>query len=281
MNPARHHRAWPSNAAAVAAVAAVAAMVGACTPKAAGSGTTEVVIFAAASLRESFAALAPAFEQAHPGVKLTFNLAGSQELRTQIEQGARADVFASADSKNMDVLAKQGLVAAPVVFARNQPVLVLPRDNPARIVSFADLPRSKRLVIGAPEVPIGGYTVQIIAAAARKYGADFRTRVEASVISRELNVRQVLAKVTLGEADAAIVYRTDAQAGTAAVSTIAIPAELNVVAPYPVAITNRSPHESLARAWVEALLSTQGQRVLMAHGFLPASPSPPPQVSTP
>ncbi len=170
-------------------------------------------MFAAASLREVFEALAADFEKARPGARVRLNLAGSQELRTQIEQGARADVFASADLKHMDSLEKQGLVEKPLVFARNEPVIVVPSGNPAGIRALIDLPRAKRLVVGAPEVPIGSYTVKIFEAAGHKHGADLRAKLEASVVSRELNVRQVLAKVTLGEADAGIVYRTDAQAG--------------------------------------------------------------------
>ena len=165
----------------------------------------ELTIFAAASLREAFEGLAAGFEQARPGTKVRLNLAGSQELRTQLEQGARADLFAAADLENLGVLERAGLVEKAVVFARNEPVIVVPRGNPAGIHGLTDLPRTKRLVVGAPEVPIGGYTVKIFDAAARKYGADLRARLEASIVSRELNVRQVLAKVMLGEADAGIV----------------------------------------------------------------------------
>jgi molybdate transport system substrate-binding protein len=238
--------------------------------QAAGDADTELLVFAAASLRESFEALAPVFELAHPGCKVRLNFAGSQELRTQIEQGAQADVFAAADVKNMTALEKAGLVEAPRVFARNEPVLVVPHDNPAGLHALADLPRTRRLVIGAPEVPIGNYTLQIFAAAAQKYGADFRAKVEAAVVSRELNVRQVLGKVVLGEAEAGIVYRTDAQAARDKVQVIALPAALNVVAAYPAAAVRASRQMELARAWVQLLLSALGQRRLAAQGFLPA-----------
>jgi molybdate transport system substrate-binding protein len=199
------------------------------------------------------------------------NLAGSQELRTQIEQGARADVFASADLKHMETLEKAGLVEKPAVFARNEPVIVVPRGNPAGIHALLDLPKTRRLVVGAPEVPIGGYTVRIFDAAATKHGADLRAKLEASVVSRELNVRQVLAKVTLGEADAGIVYRTDAQSAKDKVEVIAIPADLNVIAEYPLAVVKASPQPALARAWVDLVLSAGGQRQLAAAGFLPAA----------
>jgi molybdate transport system substrate-binding protein len=237
-------------------------------PVAAAEGS-ELMVFAAASLRESFAALVPVFEQAHVGTKVRLNLAGSQELRTQIEQGARADVFAAADLGNMAALEKPGLVRSPEIFARNQPVIVVPRANPAGIHALSDLARTKRLVIGAPEVPIGGYTVKIFDAAGEKYGAPFRAKLDAAVVSRELNVRQVLAKVTLGEADAAIVYRTDAQAAKDKVDVIPIPAELNVQAAYPIAVVAAAKQPDLARAWVQLILSAEGQRGLADQGFLP------------
>jgi len=174
------------------------------------AGPRELEVYAAASLREAFGELGRQFEAKHPGTKLVFNLAGSQELRTQIENGAPADVFASADQKHMQALLAAKLAGKPRIFARNEPVLVVPEGNPARIRGLRDLPGAKRIVVGVPEVPIGAYTLRILDAASERYGGDFRERVEARVVSRELNVRQVLAKVGLGEADAAIVYRTDA-----------------------------------------------------------------------
>jgi molybdate transport system substrate-binding protein len=226
-------------------------------------------VFAAASLREVFEGLAAGFERAHSGTKVNLNLAGSQELRTQIEQGARGDVFASADLKHMALLEKQGQVDKPLVFAGNEPVIVVPRGNPAGIHTLTDLTRTRRLVVGAPEVPIGAYTVKIFEAAARKHGAGLRSRLEASVASRELNVRQVLAKVTLAEADAGIVYRTDAQAAKGKVEVIAIPADLNVIAEYPIAVVKSSAAADLARAWVDLVRGPEGQRALSAAGFLP------------
>ena len=239
----------------------------------AAAANQELIVFAAASLREVFEGLVPSFERARPGTKVRLNLAGSQELRTQIEQGARADVFASAALEHMAVLEKQGLVDRPILFARNEPVIVVPRGNPADIHALTDLPRTKRLVVGAPEVPIGGYTVEIFEAAARKHGAGLRAKLEASIASRELNVRQVLAKVTLGEADAGIVYRTDARAGKDKVEVIPIPADLNVIAEYPMAAVKSSPEPRLARAWLELVRGSEGQRRLAAAGFLPAAPA--------
>jgi molybdate transport system substrate-binding protein len=223
----------------------------------------EITVFAAASLREAFEDLGKAFE-AKTHVKVRLNLAGSQELRTQIENGARADVFASADQKHMDAVVTAKLAAAPRTFARNTPVIIVPRDNPAKIASFQDLPKAKKIVIGVPEVPIGNYTLQIL----DKAGADFKDKVLANVVSREPNVRQVMAKVTLGEADAAVVYRTDAMAGKDKVAIIDIPAKVNVVAEYPVAVLAKAPEAAAARAFVDLLLSADGQKRLAAAGFV-------------
>src|ERR1041384_726823 len=129
----------------------------------------EVTVYAAASLREAFEDLAKTVE-AKSGVKVRLNLAGSQELRTQIENGARADVFASADQKHMAALVKAKLVDAPRVFAKNTPVIIVPKGNPAKVGSFQELTRAKKLVIGVPEVPIGTYTMEIL----EKAGADFK-----------------------------------------------------------------------------------------------------------
>jgi molybdate transport system substrate-binding protein len=222
-----------------------------------------ITVFAAASLREAFGDLAEEF-QARSGVKVHVNLAGSQELRTQIENGARADVFASADHKHMASLVKAKLAPSPRVFARNTPVVIVPRDNPAKVGSFDQLTRARKLVIGVPEVPIGAYALQILDRA----GADFKDKVLANVVSRELNVRQVLAKVTLGEADAGIVYRTDAIAGKDKVVIVEIPAKLNVVAEYPVAVLSNAPQAAAARAFVDLLLSADGQNRLAAAGFV-------------
>ena len=227
----------------------------------------QLTVFAASSLRDAFQDLGRNLEQQHPGTSVSFNFAGSQELRTQVEHGARADVLASADPRTLRALAGAGLSLEPQVFARNEPVIVVPVGNPAGIDALADLPRARRLVVGAPEVPIGEYTVRILEAASRRYGPAFGAAVESRVASRELNVRQVLAKVALGEADAAIVYRTDAMASRGAVEVISIPPELNVVAEYPIAVLRGAPQAGLARAFVELVLSSAGRAVLARHGF--------------
>jgi molybdate transport system substrate-binding protein len=225
-------------------------------------------VFAAASLREAFTALAAGFREAHPGVEITFNFAGTQELRTQLEHGASVDVFASADQHHMDELVRAARVARPAVFARNEPVVVVAKEAAAAITEFAQVPRAARIVIGVPEVPIGRYTLQILDRANGVLGADFRARVEDRVVSREFNVRQVLAKVSLGEAEAGFVYRTDVRALPEGVTVLPIPEAVNVVADYPIAVVSGAPNAVLARAWVDYVLSPDGQRILRETGFL-------------
>ena len=228
-----------------------------------------LVVFEAASLKEAFAALAGRFEKAHPGAHVVTNAAGSQELRAQLEHGAVADLFASADRRQMNMLAAEGLVNGPALFACNEPVVVVRTSLAASLKTFADLPNADRIIVGAPEVPVGAYTAQIWQKAAAKLGADFAARVEAKVVSRELNVRQVLAKVLLGEADAGIVYRTDAIAAKGKVAVVEIPPELNVTAAYPIAALKAAPHPDLAGAFIDLVRSPGGAAVLREAGFVP------------
>jgi molybdate transport system substrate-binding protein len=230
----------------------------------------ELSVFAAASLREAFTLMSDDFEIKQPGVVVRINFAGTQELRTQIEHGAAADVLAAADQHHMDALARARLVEEPRVFARNELVLVVGREHAIRIPQLADLTHARRIVVGSPEVPIGRYTLQILERSAQQLGSEFKSQVEARIVSRELNVRQVLAKLSLGEADAGFVYRTDAATAGERVSVVEIPAELNVVAEYPIAVASEARHPELARSWVAYVLSEQGQLALKRSGFLPA-----------
>jgi molybdate transport system substrate-binding protein len=228
----------------------------------------QLVVFAATSLREVFSTLGEDFRKAHPGVELVFNFAGTQELRTQLEHGAAVDVFASADQRHMNELVAAKLASTPLVFARNEPVIVVAQEAKGSLRELKDLPTLDRIVIGTEDVPIGRYTLQILDRASATLGADFRSRVEAKVVSRELNVRQVLTKVSLGEAQAGFVYRTDANAVKDRVSVVTIPPELNVIAEYPIAVVTTAAHPGLARAWVDFVLSADGQRALQRAGFL-------------
>ena len=233
----------------------------------------KLVVFAAASLREAFGKMADEFEKSHAGVGVTFNFAGTQEIRTQLEQGAVADVFASADERHMKALQDAGKVEASSVFTENEPVLVVSKEQSATIRSLADLPLAKRIVIGVEEVPIGKYTLRILDKASATLAKDFRARVEARVASRELNVRQVLAKVSLGEADAGIVYRSDLGVAKDSVAVVTIPSELNVIAKYPIAIVKGAPSPALGRDWVSLVLSPEGQGILQQSGFMALPPS--------
>ena len=227
----------------------------------------KLVVFAAASLRDAFTAIGSEFERVHPRVEIIFNFAGTQELRTQLEHGAAADVFASADQQHIDMLLRSSRIASPVVFARNEPVIAVAKESAASIRTMADLPNARRIVIGTSEVPIGRYTLQILDRASATLGADFRSRVEANVVSRELNVRQVLAKVSLGEADTGFVYRTDARTADDRVSVVSIPPDINVIPEYPIAVVTGAAHPMLASAWIDFVISTAGQRLLRNAGF--------------
>lgn len=230
-----------------------------------------LVVFAAVSLRDVFTALGDDFRRVHPDVALTFNFAGTQELHTQLEHGTAADVFASADQRHMDALARAGRISGPVIFARNEPVVIVARESAATLRAFGDLPTASSIVIGTPGVPIGRYTLEILDRASATLGADFRSRVETRVVSREINVRQVLMKVGLGEAQAGFVYRTDALAARDRVGIVTIPPDINVIASYPIAVVSGAAHPTLARAWVDLVLSAQGRQALRSVGFLAPS----------
>jgi len=234
------------------------------------SGT--LIVFAAASLTDAFKQIGAAFEAANPGTSATFNFAGSQTLRTQIEEGAPADVFASANSDQMDVLVTDGMIAAeaPRMFLTNQLVVIVPPHNPAKVRSLPDLARAGlKLDLAAPDVPVGSYARQALEKMNTRIGGDFEARVLANVVSEEDNVKQVVTKVQLGEADAGIVYTSDAMAAPD-VGEIPIAADVNVIAQYPIAPLRHSPQPALAKAFVSYVLSAEGQAILAKWGFQPA-----------
>ncbi len=236
---------------------------------------SELNVFAAASLTEAFREIGKAFEAANPGVKVTFNFAGSQQLVQQIGQGAPADVFASAATKNMDDAVKAGNVAdgAARAFARNRLVAIVPQANPAGIKMLADLGKpGVRLVLAAKEVPVGQYALDFLDKASKDatYGADYKDKTLKNVASYEQNVRAVLSKVTLGEADAGIVYNTDVtQDAAPKVTRIEIPDALNTVATYPIA-TVKGTKNPAADRFVAFVLADAGQAILKQYGFIPA-----------
>ena len=230
-----------------------------------------LTVFAAASLAEAFTEIGTGFEAANPGVRVTFSFAGSQALRTQIEQGAPADVFASANMTEMETLVADGHVASGTsqVFVNNKLVVILPAENTAGLANLADLARpGVKLVLAAEEVPVGRYSRQALDQMNSSFGSDFSNQVLANVVSNEENVRQVVAKVQLGEADAGIVYTSDAVA-VPALKKIEIPAELNILAEYPIAALIRSEETDLADAFITHILSAAGQATLQKWGFSP------------
>lgn len=233
----------------------------------------ELTIFAAASLTDAFKEIGAAIEQANPGSKVTFNFAGSAALRTQLGQGARADLLATADEANMQGAQTDGSISGNTrVFARNKLVVITPALQKVEVVTPRDLARSGlKLVIGTEELPAGNYARQIFAKMSqdRSYGTDFSAKALANVVSEESNVKQIAAKVQLGEADAGIVYSTDVTAAVRSqVKVVTIPDALNVIAHYPVAAVKGATNEAGANAFVDYLLSPAGQAVLEKNGFI-------------
>jgi molybdate transport system substrate-binding protein len=239
-------------------------MTSGCGP--AEAGREQLGVFAASSLTEAFQEMEALFERAHPGTDAVVTFAGSQVLRIQIEEGAPADVFASADAEHVEALVDAGIVREARVFAHNRLVLIVPLDNPAGIEAFGDLPRARRLVLGTPDVPAGRYAREALTRAEAHVRPGFRDAVLARLVSEEANVRLARAKVELGEADAAIVYRTDAL-GSDRVRAIAIPDDVNVEAEYRMGVVDRPGGSELSEAWIELVLSDEGRAVLERHGF--------------
>jgi molybdate transport system substrate-binding protein len=235
----------------------------------------DLTIFAAASLTDAFESIEQELEAATPILSITYNFGGSQALVTQLEEGAQADVFASANVAQMDAAIAAGLVTgAPLPFAHNRLAIVTPASNPAAIESAADLgDEGILLVLAQPEVPAGRYareSVCLMATDTATYGAGFVERVAGNVVSEEEDVRDVLAKVALGEADAGVVYVSDAVAAGDQVYVVDIPDSVNVIATYPVAIL-AGGDEALGYAFVSYLLSEEGQALLERYGFQPAT----------
>jgi molybdate transport system substrate-binding protein len=233
----------------------------------------EIVVFAAASLTDAFQDMATPFQTANPNTRLTFNFGASSQLATQLGQGVGADVFASADTTQMDNARQAGALSGPhQLFAANRLVLIAPKDNPRKLASVKDLANDGvKFVTAQPSVPIGQYTQQLLdkAVADPTYGADFKTKVNANTVSQEDNVRQVVAKVQLGEADAAIVYSTDATPQVRdQLAIIQVPDALQTLAAYPIAVA-KGNNSAAGQAFVAYVLGADGQAVLAKWGFLP------------
>jgi molybdate transport system substrate-binding protein len=237
------------------------------TPAAGGdrSPRVDVTVFAAASLRDAFGEIAGALETQRPDLDVESNFAGTSMLVQQVLEGARADVFASADEANMARLATAGALAAPArVFAANGLAIVVPRGNPKRIASLADLTAPGLvLAFAAPAVPAGRYAAE----AFRKAG------LAMPPASQETDVKAVVGKAALGEIDAGVAYVTDVVAAAGAVESVPIPAASNVVARYPIATLREASNPSGGQAFLEFVLSPAGQAILQRWGFLPPGAS--------
>jgi molybdate transport system substrate-binding protein len=265
----------PTAAATAVPTATMAPATDTAVPPTATVAPRTITVFAAASLTGSFGEIGKAFEAANPGVTVAFNFAGTQALATQLTQGAKADVFASANHTYMDNMVTANLVAAGYKdFVTNVLEVILPANNPANVQTLQDLAKpGLKLVLEDKSVPAGAYSLTILDNLSKDptYGADFKTKVLANVVSNETDVKQVVAKVQLGEADAGIVYITDAIAAPT-LKTIVIPTNYNVVAKYPIAALTNAPQPDLAAAFVAYVLSPDGQAIMKKWGFTTVTP---------
>ena len=251
---------------AVHAFVLLATLLTACDP----APTRELHVFAAASLRGALTQAADAFESRNPGIRIVPNFAGSQVLRLQIESGARADLFISANPDHLDALQPAGLLAAPpTAVATNQLVIAVPGANPAGITGLQDLTQpERRVVMAAESVPAGTYARQMLARHAAATGQPgFADAVLQRVISFETNVRQVAAKLELGEADAGFVYRTDVLASDGRLGVIDTPPQVQVTATYPAAVLRDAANPDPARRFLTYLRTAEAQAILTRHGF--------------
>ena len=233
---------------------ALAAVTGLTTLVVGASAAPRVTVYAAASLTDAFPKIAPSAR---------YSFAGSNTLAAQIRQGAPADVFASANMNLPQKLFEDKLCSKPIVFTRNKLVVIVPSANPANIQSVYDLrKRGVKLVIAASGVPVGSYTLQVL----RNMNL---TSVLANVVSRETDVREVLAKVALGEADAGFVYSTDARTVPGNVHVVRVPAWAQPKVQYGICVVARSGNKPAANAFVKRVLGKAGQKILLRYGFLP------------
>jgi len=230
-----------------------------------GGSLGDITVFAAASLTEAFTELGELMEDEQPGTEITFNFASSSDLALQIGEGAPADVFASANPVQMEVVEDEDLAEEPVVFVTNKLVILIPSDNPAGIEGPESLTEpGVKLVLAAPEVPAGNYARQAFEA------LGFVEETEANVVSNEDDVKAVVAKVSLGEADAGVTYITDATAELEGeVEAMEFPTDADATATYPITTLSDAPNPEGADAFYDLVLSDEGQEVLTSYGFGP------------
>jgi molybdate transport system substrate-binding protein len=234
-----------------------------------------LTVMAAASLTAPFTELGQLFETSHPGVKVEFDFAGSQQLEQQINLGAPADVFASAATNYMDLAVKNNLVMSSSVeiFAKNRLVVIFPVSNPGGLSKLQDLAKpGLKIDLADKAVPVGAYTLQFLSKASQDpaFGASFEQNVLNNVVSYEDNVKAVVTKVALNQADAGVCYTTDIAGSVAsALGKLDIPDNLNVIAVYPLAPLAKSPHLELAKAFISLVTSPSGRAVMQKYGFMP------------
>jgi molybdate transport system substrate-binding protein len=239
----------------------------------------ELTVFTAASLTGAFGEIGEMYEN-ETGIHVAFNFDGSQALRTQLENGAYADLFASANMKQMNAVRESGLVnnSSVAIFTRNKLSLIVPKDNPANIRNLTDLARpGVKIVMGTKDVPVGDYALQIIAKLGNDsaYGPDYETEVMANVISQETSVSYVVTKVALGEADAGFAYVSDVtQDMISKIDKIVIPDEYNIIAEYPLGMLMESKYPAESQRFMDLVMSDEGRAVLEKYGFDPVESEP-------
>jgi molybdate transport system substrate-binding protein len=244
-----------------------------------GSELKEITVFTAASLTGAFSEIGGIYEN-ETSIHAVFNFDGSQALRTQIENGAYADVFASANKKQMNALKNGGLMnnSSIIIFAKNKISLIVPKDNPAKIESIQDLAKPGiKIVMGTKDVPVGDYALQIIDKLGNdsSYGQDYKTKVLSNVISQETNVNYVVTKVALGEADVGFAYVSDVTGDLAdKVDKIEIPDEYNIIAEYPMGLLQESKYPNEGMEFMNLVMSDEGKAVLEKYGFSPVEDNP-------
>ncbi|MFB3765126.1 MAG: molybdate ABC transporter substrate-binding protein [Methanotrichaceae archaeon] len=234
----------------------------------------ELTVFTAASLTGAFGEIGQLYKN-ETNINAVFNFDGSQVLRTQIENGAYADVFASANTKQLNAVKAEGLMnnSSISIFTKNKLALIIPKDNPAKIHNLTDLAKPGiKIVIGTKDVPVGDYAMQIINKLGNDstYGPDYKTKVMSNIISRETNVNYVVTKVALGEADAGFAYVSDITENLSAkVDKIEIPDKYNVIAEYPIGILKQSKYPAEAKEFIDLVKSEKGTAILEKYGFSP------------
>ena len=236
-------------------IAALALALGLVAGQASARSNAQITIYAAASLTDVFSKIDPAQK---------YQFGGSNTLAAQITQGAPADVFASANMTLPNQLFAKGVCSQPVVFTRNRLVVVVPKSNPANIHNIYNLAKpGVKLVVAGSGVPVGSYTLQVLK------NMNLSAGVLKNVVSQETDVREVLAKVALGEADAGFVYSTDAKTVSDKVTVVKVPAWAQPKVQYGICVVTHSTHKPAARAFVKRVLGKAGQRILVSYGFLP------------